>query len=134
MLSVFPTLFSYQLVVPFAFRIVIGIIFVAFGYLNITRRVGEKSATLERFGVNPGKFWLLILAIIEILGGIMFIIGLYTQVTALVLSILLAIGAKVKGKHENVFSLSLGFILLLLLITSSLLFLGPGFYSIDLPL
>lgn len=89
---------------------------------------------LEDFKIKPGKLWLWVIIVVEILGGALLIVGLYTQVAALALSILLTLAIIAVRKNKRVFDLSLDFLSMLLLITLSLMFLGPGFYSIDLPL
>ena len=134
MLSIFPQLFSYALIVPLVFRVVVGVTFTVFGYVNIAERFTEKSVMLERFKLKPGKVWLWITIALEIVGGILLLVGLYTQVASLILSILLLLAALAQYKHKNVFGFSVGFFLILFLVTLSLLFLGPGFYAIDKPL
>ncbi|MDO8591261.1 MAG: DoxX family membrane protein [bacterium] len=133
MLSFFPTLFSYELVVPFVFRVVIGLAFIWFGYENIIKKREVQIALLPNLK-SSSDFWLWVIAVIYITGGLLLVAGLYTQVTALVFSILLLLAAIAKRKNPEAASLPQTTTLLLLLISASLLFLGPGFYAIDLPL
>ncbi|MBU6390184.1 DoxX family membrane protein [Patescibacteria group bacterium] len=134
MLSVFPILLSYNMAVPFVFRLVSGVLFLAFGYLNFSRRRHEKSAAFERARLRPGAFWLSVLAVVEIAAGVFLFVGFYLQIAAAILSVLALIALIAKSKNADAIKPSAGFLFLLLLITVSLLFLGPGFYSIDLPL
>ena len=134
MLSIFPTLFAYNMAVPLVFRIVIGLSFILFGYANYTRNKEGKIGTLESFKIKPGKVWLRIIAATEIIGGVLVVTGLYTQIIALIFSIFLLIGLLAKSKKPDSLSLTRTELLLLLLVTASLLFLGPGFFAIDLPL
>lgn len=133
MLSIFPTLLSYNQLVPFIFRLLTGVVFLSFAYSNITKNQEEKAKKLEHFKLKPGKIWLLTITSIEGIGGILLITGLYIQLTSLIFSIFLILGHFAKYRKSEFFQLSHTTLFLLLLITSSLLFLGPGFYSIDLP-
>lgn len=119
--------------VPFAFRIISGLLFIYFGYSAIAKNRAEKISAVESFKLKPGGFWLRVIALIEIIGGILLFVGFLTQIASLVLSVILLIGTIAKRKNPAVFSFSAGFLFLLLIITLSLLFLGPGLYSIDLP-
>ncbi|MEK7574604.1 MAG: DoxX family protein [Patescibacteria group bacterium] len=134
MLSVFPELFSYALVVPLVFRIVIGILFIGFGYKNITENREGKIKILSDFKLASASVWLWCIAIIEIISGVLLVGGVYTQVVALILSVFLIIAIIGKYKNPSAVSLSQETVWLLILVTTSLLFLGPGFYSFDLPL
>ena len=134
MLSLFPALLSYNLAVPLVFRLVIGVIFISYGYANITKNKENKIAALARNNfVSPEK-WLSALAIVEILGGVLLIAGLYVQATVLVLAMILIFGIIAKRKNPENLTLSTETMFLLLLITFSLLFLGAGLYAVDLPL
>ena len=134
MLSFFPTLLSYNLLVPLVFRIVSGLLFISFGYESIYKNREAKIAVLENFRLKPGKVWLGILALIEIVGGAMLVIGLYAQLASLILSVLIVLGMIAKNKNSANLHLSFLFLFLFLLITLSLMFLGAGSYAIDLPL
>lgn len=133
MLSIFPDLYSYSYAVPLIFRLVIGTIFLLFGCTNILERE-NRSKTFEQWKLRPAIAWIWVVSVIEIVTGIMLVAGLYTQIAALVLSVILALFAFAKKKDPSVTALSLQTILLLFLITLSLLFLGAGFYAYDLPL
>lgn len=138
MLSIFPTLLSYNMLVPLIFRLIGGIIFIYFGYATIVSfgktTLEESEPTPEISEAKNGKIWLWILSLIEIFGGILLLAGLFTQIASLTLSVLIILGMTKKYKKiVNNLSFSSGFWFMLLLATASLLFLGPGFYSIDLP-
>lgn len=134
MLSLFPILLSYNLVAPTIFRIVVGVIFIFFGYQNAHEQKASKIALFEKMGSRLPSFWLWTLVTIELVGGSMLIVGLWTQAAALGLSIILLLGIIVKIKNSASLPWSVGFLSLLFLITLSLMFLGPGFYGLDLPL
>lgn len=131
--SVFPVLLSYEMSAPLLFRVVSGLLFIYFGYVNIAENRAEKIAAAEQFKLKPGAVWLSGFSIIEMAGGILLLLGFLTQAVSLILSIILLLGIIAKREKPIFISLSSGFLFLLLVITVSLLFLGPGFYSIDLP-
>jgi uncharacterized membrane protein YphA (DoxX/SURF4 family) len=127
MLSIFPTLFTYSLVVPLVFRIVIGLVFLTLGYKSI--KSGLVSPSLS---TNPIVSKIVIA--VEIAGGILLIIGLWTQIVAMILSALSLLGVLKKNPEGAAVVIPKEVLALLLLITASLIFLGPGFYAFDLPL
>lgn len=127
MLSIFPTLFTYSLVVPLVFRIVIGLVFLTLGYKSI--KSGLVSPSLS---TNPIVSKIVIA--VEIAGGILLIIGLWTQIVAMILSALSLLGVLKKNPEGVAVVIPKEVLALLLLITASLIFLGPGFYAFDLPL
>jgi len=131
MLSIFPTLLSYNMAVPLIFRLIGGFLFIYFGYSSI---ISFNRQTPDSPKPNSEKIWLWALAVIEILGGILLIAGFLTQISSLVLSIILILSLTSKYKSSiNTLTLSSGFLFMLLIVIASLLLLGPGFYSIDLP-
>lgn len=134
MLNLFPELLSYNFSVPLAFRVVSGSLFIYFGYANLTKHRASKIALFESVGLSASILWLWMLVTLETVGGIMLLVGLFTQAVALGLSIILLLGLTAKYKRREVLPWSFGFLFLLFLITASLLFLGPGFYAFDLPL
>ena len=85
-------------------------------------------------GLKPSVFWRKLLGYIEIIGGIILIIGLYTQGAALLLAILVLIELIIEYKEPTFVKRDLAFYVLLLTLTISLLLTGPGLIAFDLPL
>ncbi|MES2087966.1 MAG: DoxX family membrane protein [Patescibacteria group bacterium] len=133
MLSTFPLLLSYQFAVPFIFRVVVGLIFIWSGYKNFSP-ANSKNSTLSIRFTNLTKMWLWSIAILEVLGGVLLLAGLFTQITAIVLSLIIVASIARSYRKGSDVSPEQNILLLLTLITISLLFLGPGFYSLDLPI
>jgi putative oxidoreductase len=75
-----------------------------------------------------------VLGIIEIVGGVMLLVGFYTQVAALVLAVLTLCEAYIEYKDPAILKRNLVFYVMLFAITLSLLFSGAGAYAFDLPL
>jgi putative oxidoreductase len=119
MLNTFPALLDYSLLAPFILRVVAGIIFLDFGILSLKK---EPSKLLKVAGI------------IEIVGGVLLILGLLTQVSALVLAILTFIEAYIEYRDPEILKMDFIFYILLLSITLSLLLSGAGSFAIDLPL
>ena len=120
MLSVFPELLNYQLLAVFILRAVLGALFVKYGVIKIARRQ-EKS-------------WKAI-GLLEVICGLMLVAGLFTQIASLLIFIMMAGAVAIKIKTKDaVLKSSYDFYVLLLLVSFSLLFLGPGIFSFDLPL
>lgn len=133
MLSVFPILLSYSFGVSLVFRVAIGAIFLFSGYKNLSEKKSNSSVVAIEFK-NVTKEWLWAITITEVLGALLLIAGLFTQIASIALSIIILASIIRTHKKTEAFSSEQSFLILLLLITLSLLFLGPGFYSFDLPI
>jgi len=134
MLSIFPELLTYQLLAPLMLRLVIGFIFIDFGWSKVTRQRAQKAVFFESINLKPGVLFVWIIGIIEILAGLFLLAGFMTQIGALISSIILLISLFLKKKHPDSFESSFGYLFLCLIIALSLLVSHPGFYSIDLGL
>ena len=116
--SIIPELYNYSEVGPVLLRLGLAILLLRFGYFSIFK--GEKGQ--EK-----------ITGIIQILIAAFLVLGLFTQIAALlIILILLADAAVSKIKKIAVPDKMIKFIIFL--IALSLVFLGPGLFSIDLPL
>jgi uncharacterized membrane protein YphA (DoxX/SURF4 family) len=110
MLSVFPELFNYSQIAPFLLRVALGIILIS-----------SFDKTDKKFGI------------IKILMSILLLIGLFVQPTVIVIiAVLLAEVIILKKKNLPIEKKSLT--VLIIVVCVSLLFLGPGLFSFDLPL
>ncbi|TSC84514.1 MAG: putative oxidoreductase [Parcubacteria group bacterium Gr01-1014_17] len=134
MLSVFPDLLAFGLFAPFLLRATLGLVFISFGKFKLGRGRTEKTAFFESLGWKPGSYVAATLGIIEIAVGVLLLIGLYTQIAALVAAII-SLGALIlKRKTTNGIESSSGFLTLLCIISLSLLVSGAGFFAFDFPL
>jgi len=114
-LSIFPDLLTYGLVAPLLLRLGVGGLILFFGWQRY-----KKSKT--------------ILAIIYWLVGALLVVGLYTQVIALLGFVINKIEVYPKWKHRTLTAEGFAPYALAGLIFLSLLFTGPGFFAFDLPL
>jgi uncharacterized membrane protein YphA (DoxX/SURF4 family) len=134
MLNPFPDLLTYSLLAPFLLRIVAGLIFIDLGTLAFR---GEKMSwqnSLIKLRIPKPNLAVKIFGAIEIAGGIMLILGFYTQIAALVLALFTFAETYVEYKDPTILKRNFVFYLMLLIILLSLLFSGAGAFAIDLPL
>lgn len=105
--SVFPELFNYSQIAPFILRIALAIVLVRFGYSAIFKIITRREKAI---------------GIIQWLTAIFLFLGFLTQIAA-VLAIV------------TVFNIKSKMLKLMIVVTAlSLILLGPGLFSIDLPL
>jgi putative oxidoreductase len=122
MLSIFPSLLAFEGFSPLIIRLVLGITLAWFGYQKIKGR-GHSS------GSNS-----LIYGVIEVIVSIFLIIGLFTQVAALINALILVIKLGFKVNQKAFLTDGVNYYILLLAMAISLVFTGPGFIAFDLPL
>lgn len=120
MLNVFPNLLTYSLFAPLLIRIVLGVFVILKSYKVLPAQVDRKSKVVE---------------ILFIISGILILIGLYTQVSALFLIVLTIIEFVRKGSRgEMANSTEMWFMIFVLATSLSLMLSGAGIYAIDFPL
>lgn len=122
MLSIFPFLLSYQELSPFLIRLVLGITLAYFGYRKIKGHGQSSGSNSVLYGVA------------EILISIFLIIGLYTQLAALINAIILIIKLAFKARNKQLLTDGVNYYILLLAMAISLMVTGAGWWSFDLPL
>lgn len=131
--NIFPQLFAFSLIAPLILRVVLGFIFLNLGYLKLTKEKAGWINSMNVLGLKPGEFFIIILGIIELVGGLLLITGAYVQVTALILAIIAISELLVEYKEESFLKRDFVFYLLLATICISLILTGAGLYAIDVP-
>jgi putative oxidoreductase len=134
MLNPFPDLLTYSLLAPFILRVVAGLIFMDLGVLAFKNEKERWLVSLSTLKIPNPKLTLKILGGIEIIGGIMFILGFYTQIAALILALLTFTETYIEYKEPLLLKRNFVFYIMLLAIVLSLLLSGAGAFAIDLPL
>lgn len=135
MLSIFPQLFTYSEIAPLLLRLALAVIFIAHGYPKLFKNFQGTADFFGSVGLKPAKFWAIVVGISEFFGGIFLLIGFLTQISAILMSIIMLTAIYVKKfKFKKGLTEGYEFDLILLAAALSLLFLGPGAFSIDLPL
>jgi len=132
MLTLFPDFLVYQQIAPFLIRIVLGIIFLVSGYSKL-KSFSHTSKFFNSLKIRPAKFWVGFVSITELILAVMLFFGIWVQLAAIIISLIMLVAIfKVKIKESFLASWALD--LLILITALSLLFLGPGVFSFDLPL
>jgi uncharacterized membrane protein YphA (DoxX/SURF4 family) len=135
-LNIFPDLLTFGLIAPLLLRVTVGLIFIYFGIVKLLKEKEFKISFFQKIGLGLKSaiffFWLV--AVIEIAGGILLIVGLYTQAVTLALLTVTAGAMYAKTRYPQSMSNSVEFFILLFIVLVSLLFLGAGFFAVDLPL
>lgn len=119
MLSLFPALYSYGQVAPFLLRLTLGAVLIYWAY---GRMKSKKSPALISLGVLEG------------IVSILLVIGLYTQLAALVAAVVSFVQLIRKAQTKSLFTDGVNYYFILLVISLSVMLLGAGIFSIDLPL
>ena len=89
---------------------------------------------MEALGFRHNSEAVKILGVLEIISGAMILVGLYTQIVALVLALLIFIELYAEYKESSLVKRDIVFYILIFAISLSLLFTGAGAFSLDLPL
>src|SRR3989344_1379026 len=134
MLNPFPELFTYSLFALFILRLVVGAIFINLGLFAFKGEKERWQISLATLNIPKPKLAVKIFGGIEMIGGMMLILGFYTQIAALVLGLLVFVEAYVEYKDPAILKRNFVFYSLLLAIVVSLLLSGAGAFAIDLPL
>lgn len=121
LLNIFPDLLTFSLIAPLLIRLAVGGYFLIHGWALLSWRATPPSRYTQDV---PQRYWL---SLLSIAGAVLVLVGAWTQLGALVLSILSLI--YLYGDNER----RVRYILLLAM-ALSLLFSGAGFLAFDLPL
>lgn len=137
-MPVFPSLALYSDYGVLILRVVMGVIFIAHGYPKLFGKK-EKGQGLKIFAdwLASMKFpaaWFLafIAAVVEFVGGILLIVGLFTQITAVLIALEMVVTSfvQVSKMSKTLFG---GFELDIILLAAAiaLIFLAGDSFSID---
>lgn len=134
MLNPFPELLMYSALGPLVLRLLLGLIFIDLGVLKFRSEKERWLASFEALGLNPSGLLLPIYALLQLVGGFLLIIGLWTQVAALAFVIFSGIELFVEWKAREILKRDVIFYLFVFVISLSLLVTGAGGYAFDIPL
>jgi putative oxidoreductase len=128
--SLFPEIFTYAIFAPTVLRLALAFIFVPAGWQKL-KNFNQTRETFALWGFKPAGFWAGVTGLFEFIGGILLFLGLFTQAAAFFI-VIIKIVAILKVKLKS--SLNYAFDLLIIASGIALILLGPGAFSIDLPL
>ncbi|MCR4334370.1 MAG: hypothetical protein NUV47_01395 [Patescibacteria group bacterium] len=117
MLSAFPTLLNYSMIAPFLIRLTLAGVFLVMAKSNVMSGGHKKT-----------------IGTIQIIGSLFLIIGLFTQVVALVFGIYLVYLIQQKIKTHAFLTKGINYYLILFILCVVLLISGAGRFAIDIPL
>jgi len=120
MLSLFPSLLSWNQLSPFLIRVTVGIIFIFWSYRTFKNK--GLSAPEKAFGYVEG------------VTGILLVIGLWVQGAAVIACIKLVSCLIGKIRRKQFLTDGVNYYVILLIMAISLLITGAGFFGFDLPL
>jgi len=128
MLSLFPQLFTYSELAPFILRLAAGLIIIGFAYSKLKKPALAQPVLAQAEQGKPARNLNFAVGLVEFCSGVMLIAGFLTQLAAglIILALLFEIFKPGLKDYK--------FMILLMTILVALMFLGPGFFSIDLPL
>jgi uncharacterized membrane protein YphA (DoxX/SURF4 family) len=133
-LNTFPELLTYSSLSSFILRIVIGFIIINLGLLKLGKEKEDWQKLFEIINFHPSKYFVKGLAFIEMVGGLMLLAGIYTQIVAIIFAITFFCEMILEYRDESLEDRSLPFYILIFAICLSLIFSGAGVFAIDLPL
>ena len=134
MLNPFPEILALSFFGPFILRVVLGLIFVDLGFLKFKSERGRWLSSFEALNLRPADLFLSLYAILQVVGGFLLLIGLWTQIAALAFVIFTGIELYVEWQAGEILKRDMVFYLLIFTISLALLLMGAGAYAIDIPL
>ena len=134
MLNVFPELLSFGLLSATIIRVTIAIILLVIGYETVTKKRLDFDSYFKtkEFPMASVLSWKL--GVAEIIVGIFLLVGLYTQIATLIAVFLFFALLHIENEDKKILPHTSTFYLIMVVISTTLLFSGAGAFAIDLPL
>lgn len=134
MLNPFPELLSFSPLAPLILRLVLGLIFLDLGILKFKSERKRWVASFQALHLNPAQLLVTIFGLIEVVGGVLLLLGAWTQIAALIFVVLVGLEFYIEYKDASVLKRDIVFYILVLAIAVSLLLTGAGAFAFDIPL
>ena len=135
MLNIFPSLLDFSLLAPLILRVVVGVLFLRFGIHKFFKKNSpECKVYFKSLGLSDNRGFIILVGIIEVIGGLALVIGAYAQVAALVLGVISLFTYVLMKTKRVTLSHTEDFFFLLFVINLTLFITGAGVYAFDLPL
>lgn len=118
---------------PLMLRVVLGLAFISHGYPKLFKNRAEVAQWFDAVSIAPGKFWVLVVGIVEFFGGIALILGALVEWVGIMLAITMLVAMwKVKwGKIGYIAQGGWEIDLIYLAVALSFLFTGAGVFAIS---
>lgn len=114
---------------PLVLRVAAGLVFVSFSVGKFTRHAAEAAA-FERYGIPLAEATVYLVGLLELIGGLMLILGVATRLAALGLAVNMAVAVATAGRIDGG-AVHLGLAPALLAAMLVLLWTGAGARSLD---
>lgn len=124
----------YSLLGPLLLRVLLGLIFLDLGILKFRAEKERWVASFETLGLRPADLFVPLYALLQIIGGLLLLVGLWTQVAALAFVIFSGIELYVEWQARDILKRDVVFYVIIFTISLSLLLTGAGAYALDIPL
>lgn len=134
MLNPFPELLNYQFFIPTLLRLTLGIFIILFGFKKIKGDQEHLTTFFESLSLKPGSLYIKTLAFAEMILGGLLILGLLTQIAAIIVAIILLVSLIIAYRNTEVQIEKSSIYVLLLVLAVSIMILGAGYMAVDLPL
>ena len=133
-LNTFPDLLTFGVLSAFILRIVLGFIAIDLGYLKLGKEKKRWQNLFELIHFHPSRYFVKIIAFVEIIGGLMILFGAYTQIIAMIFALAFFCEAILEYREDSLEVRGFPFYILMFAISLSLIFSGAGAFALDLPL
>jgi len=120
--SLFPYLLTYEELAPLILRVVLGVTLAYFGYQKIKQRGKSSGSNSVIYGG------------VEVVIAVFLVIGLFTQLAALLNALILVIKIGYKIRDKAFLTDGINYYVLLLAMALAVAVSGAGFLAFDLPL
>ena len=109
-------------------RLVLGVVMIYYGYPKV-KDLQKNARETSEMGFKPGMFWGIIIAGVELGGGVAIIIGFYADIWAALYAFIALTGTFWKLKIKSDFT-DYSYDLILLALCTTLLGLGTGAFAL----
>ncbi|MFA5001286.1 MAG: DoxX family membrane protein [Candidatus Paceibacterota bacterium] len=128
MLSLFPALLDFGSIAPLLLRLALGGTFLSYGLRELIRpQTPAPNSSLSPRLIRLIGAW-------ESLLGALLVVGLFTQIVALLIGLELLGYLVIRFKDKAKMPISADYLFVMLAIAISLMLLGSGLFAFDLPL
>jgi uncharacterized membrane protein YphA (DoxX/SURF4 family) len=134
MLPTFPELLAFSPFAALLLRVALGVIFFQLGYVQCFKKNADFPMIYRNIMIEHGTAAAYVTGGLKILVGICLIIGLFTQVSALIAAILTVAAIYATSRSETLLKRDVYHYVLVFIVALSLIFTGAGSLAIDLPL